>query len=90
MKPSIHQFTFPTAIDLSDYNKVFAIHHGMQYLTILIPCRSEMFSEDILRRIVWFQLDIPSHRDTVRNILSASPDYHLVTLSTVLKQHLET
>ena len=100
MLPKITDFCFHAGIDLNKPGvAVWAIHQGAWYFTTPRPmststtlsidplsCTSAPFTRANARHIVFFQLDIGYDKLMVSGILSANPDYHLVTLDTVLKQ----
>jgi len=98
--PKITDFCFHAGIDLNKAGvAVWAIHSGAWYfchprpvstsITLSIDplsCSSAPFTRANARHIVWFQLDINYDKLIVSGILSANPEYHLVTLDTVLRQ----
>jgi len=100
MLPKIMDFCFHAGIDLNKAGvAVWSIHQGAWYLchprpvstgTTLsidpLTCTSTPFTRANARHIVWFQLDINYDKLMVEGLLSANPEYHLVTLDTVLKQ----
>ena len=100
MLPKITDFCFHAGIKHGDPDhQVYAIHQGAWYLchprpiatgTTLsidpLTCTSAPFTRANARHIVFFQLDIPYDKLMCQGILSANPEYHLVTLDTVLKQ----
>jgi len=100
MLPKITDFCFHAGIELNKASvAVWAIHSGSWYLCLPRPiatgttlsidpltCSSAPFTRANARHVVFFQLDIPYDKLMVSGILSANPDYHLVTLDTVLKQ----
>jgi len=102
--PKISDFCFHAGIKHGDPDhQVWAIHQGAWYFTAPRPvsasitlsidplsCSSAPFTRANARHIVFFQLDIPYDKLIVSGILSANPDYRLVTLDTVLKQEYAT
>ena len=100
MLPKITDFCFHAGIDLNKPGvAVWSIHQGAWYfchprpvatgITLSIDpltCSSAPFTRANARHIVFFQLDINYDKLMVQGILSANPEYHLVTLDTVLKQ----
>jgi len=98
--PKITDFCFHAGIDLNKAGvAVWAIHSGSWYLCLPRPvdtgttlsidplsCISAPFTRDSSRHVIWFQLDINYDKLMAEGILRANPDYHLVTLDTVLKQ----
>jgi len=100
MLPKLTDFCFHAGIDLDKTGfAVWSIHSGAWYFchprpvstsTTLsidpLSCTAAPFTRANARHVVWFQLDMDYDKGMVAGILSANPDYHLVTLGTVLKQ----
>ena len=98
--PKSTDFCFHAGIKHGDPDhQVYAIHSGAWYFchprpvstsTTLsidpLSCSSAPLTHANARHVVWFQLDIPYDKMMAQGLLSANPDYHLVTLDTVLKQ----
>jgi len=103
MLPKTTDFCFHAGIDFNKPGvAIWAIHSGVWYFTAPRPvstsitlsidplsCSSAPFTRANARHIVFFQLDMDYDKMMVSGILSANPDYHLVTLDTVLKQEYE-